>query len=183
MKRIFISHSSRDSKIAMQLCNTLEENGCPCWIAPRDILYGEKWAEEIANNLINKTTLFVFILSENSNQSKQVLKEINIAVNYDIPMLILSIQQVKKLNLSLTYYLTNLHMYECFAAHGSLAIADMANIVLQKINNANVALHENRNEYAELSTKNVHNIKRIIPINIDNELNVKFKELLDTEKK
>ena len=47
----------------------------------KDISYGEKWAEKIADGLINDTALFVFILSENSNNSDQVLKEINIAIN------------------------------------------------------------------------------------------------------
>ena len=52
MKRIFISHSSRDGETARSLCDTLESLGYPCWIAPRDISYGEMWAERIADSLI-----------------------------------------------------------------------------------------------------------------------------------
>ena len=115
MKRVFISHSSADGDVAKRLCTRLEAIGQPCWIAPRDIEYGEKWAEQIAYSLINDTGMFVFLLSENSNKSDQVLKEINIALNYDIPMLIIGIDKVEKMNLSLVYYLSNLHIYSCEA--------------------------------------------------------------------
>ena len=132
MKRIFISHSSRDGETARSLCDTLESLGYPCWIAPRDISYGEMWAEEIADSLIHETMLFVFLLSTQSNASRQVLKEINIALNYNIPMVILSIEHVPKLNLSLVYYLSNLHIYNCDNQETSEGISSMAGIVQRR---------------------------------------------------
>ena len=171
MKKIFISHSSKDAEFCMRFCDQLEENELPCWIAPRDISYGEKWAEEIADNLISGTWLFVLILSENSNQSKQVLKEINIAINYDIPMLIISIEHIKKLNLSFVYYLSNLHIYECYAEQESSALERMVDLVLRKKKRLN------SNEQCQSHP----NAKPVIQVNIESELVEKFNHLFGLE--
>ncbi len=136
MKRIFISHSSRDGETARSLCDTLESLGYPCWIAPRDISYGEMWAERIADSLIHETMLFVFLLSNQSNASRQVLKEINIVLNYNIPMVILRIEHVPQLILSLVYYLSNLHIYNCENQGTSEEISSMAGIVQRRAEEA-----------------------------------------------
>ena len=86
MKKVFLSHSSKDAEFVMSVCNELESSGLSCWIAPRDIEYGANWAESIANGLLENTELFVFFLSENSNNSKQVLREINLAIDFNIPI-------------------------------------------------------------------------------------------------
>jgi len=89
-KKIFISHSKLDKKIAHQICNALEAEELGCWIAPRDIPYGHDWAGEITK-AIKASSLFVLLLSENSNISTQCPKEVNIADNANVPILCINI--------------------------------------------------------------------------------------------
>lgn len=49
--KVFISYASEDKPIADQVCQVLENDGIPCWIAPRDIAVGAVWAEVIVNAL------------------------------------------------------------------------------------------------------------------------------------
>lgn len=108
MKKVFLSHSSKDAEFVMNVCNQLESNGLSCWIAPRDIEYGANWAESIAKGLLEDTGLFVFFLSENSNASKQVVREINLAINLEIPILVFSSIDQELHNLALKYYLSTI---------------------------------------------------------------------------
>ena len=71
---VFISHSSADKRLAELVCRSLEENGIPCWIAPRDIASSD-WAGSIMHGL-RDSEVFVVILSENSIPSPEVLKEV-----------------------------------------------------------------------------------------------------------
>ena len=104
---IFISYSTKDKLSADVLCTKLEQAGIACWVAPRDILPGKTWAEAIVD-AIDTCQVFVVIISENSNSSPQVLREIERAVNANIPVLPLRIQEVQ-LSKSLSYYLSSVH--------------------------------------------------------------------------
>lgn len=104
-KKVFISHSQKDKPIADIICNSLEQAGIDCWIAPRDIPYGTVWAGEIAA-AIKASKIFLFILSHSSNASRQCYKEINIADNANIPMLCVAIDEVK-MSSALEYHLSN----------------------------------------------------------------------------
>lgn len=104
-KKVFISHSKEDKAIADIICNSLEQSGIDCWIAPRDIPYGTDWAGEIAD-AIEASKIFLFILSHSSNVSRQCPKEINIADNANIPMLCVVVDDVK-MNSAFKYHLSN----------------------------------------------------------------------------
>jgi len=77
---VFISHSNTDSDIAENLVSILEKEQISCWIAPRDISPGDSWAESIANG-IHECKILILLLSEQSNQSVQVIREVEHAVN------------------------------------------------------------------------------------------------------
>ncbi len=102
-KLVFISHSSKDGKIAADLCEYLEKNEKKCFIAPRDIPYGNAYAEEIVNGIDNSEVM-VLLLSENSNQSPHVLREVERAVSKSIPILIYKLEDVE-LSKSMEYFL------------------------------------------------------------------------------
>ncbi|MBQ2989586.1 MAG: toll/interleukin-1 receptor domain-containing protein [Clostridia bacterium] len=73
----FISHSSKDKRIADNLCEKLEARGLRVWYAPRDVkntTYSEAITKAIADS-----SYFIVILSENSFQSQHVLNEIDLA--------------------------------------------------------------------------------------------------------
>ena len=102
-KQVFISHSSKDGKIAAELCDFFEKNGKKCFIAPRDIGAGREYAEEIINGIDNCNSM-ILILSENSNDSPHVLREVERAVSKSIPIIIYRLEEVE-LSKSLEYFL------------------------------------------------------------------------------
>ena len=106
-KKVFISHSSKDKVIADQICNAIENNGIGCWIAPRDIPYGNEWAGEITKAL-RQANICIFLFSKNSNQSKQVAKEIQIAIDNEVIIIPIRVENVE-MNDVLTYYLATMH--------------------------------------------------------------------------
>ena len=76
---VFISYSTKDSEQAFALLKILEDHGLRCWIAPRNIPRGAKWADEI-DKAIQNARVFVVIVSSHSVESKQVPKEVALAV-------------------------------------------------------------------------------------------------------
>ena len=105
--QVFISYSNKDKIIADALCHRLEENGIRCWIAPRDIAAGDSWAESIAN-AIPASGALVLIFSASANKSKQVVREVELAINNDIVLIPLRIEDVTPTG-SMSYYLATMH--------------------------------------------------------------------------
>jgi hypothetical protein len=106
---VFISYSSQDKAVADAVCATLEGRKIRCWIAPRDVLAGQPYAESILNG-INKSRVFVLVFSSDSNLSQQVLREVERAVSKGIPILPFRIADVTptksmELFLSATHWL------------------------------------------------------------------------------
>jgi AAA+ ATPase superfamily predicted ATPase len=104
-REIFVSYSNLDKEFTDQLCHSLEEQGYPCWMAPRDILPGAKYAEAIID-AINSSKVFLLVLSANSNSSSQVSKEIERAASKDIPIIPVRLDDVA-LSKSMEYYISN----------------------------------------------------------------------------
>ena len=75
---VFISHSTKDKAIADAVCAALETAKIRCWIAPRDILPGDKWASAIVE-AIDNSRIMVLVFSQNSNNSEDVLNELLLA--------------------------------------------------------------------------------------------------------
>src|SRR5262249_48630000 len=65
---------------AETVCRFLEAQGITCWIAPRNVPPGAKYGEAIVHAIENALAL-VFIFSEHSNASEQVMNEIERAVS------------------------------------------------------------------------------------------------------
>ncbi len=101
--KVFISHSSSDSKIATEVCSYLEKNSHICFLAPRDIRSGFEYAEEIING-IDSCDAVLLLLSENSNSSPHVLREIERAVSKNISVVVFKLENVE-VSKSLQYFL------------------------------------------------------------------------------
>ena len=65
-KQIFVSYSSNDVYIAEKLCAILESDGIGCWIAPRDVLPGTIYAEEIISAIENADALLLIHYNSDS---------------------------------------------------------------------------------------------------------------------
>jgi predicted NBD/HSP70 family sugar kinase len=87
-KQVFLSHTSSDSPIAQELAAVLESAGIRCWIAPRDIAPGSRYAEAIASG-IEECAIFVLLSSDDAMRSPHVLNEIEAAASLDRAMLVL----------------------------------------------------------------------------------------------
>jgi len=90
---VFISHAAEDRTAANAVCATLEANRIRCWIAPRDVLPSVRWADAIVE-AINESRIMVLVFTSHSNNSDQVMSEVEAAVNKGIPILPLKIEDV-----------------------------------------------------------------------------------------
>lgn len=100
---IFISHSSKDAEMAQSLCDYMESKKNNCFLAPRDIQAGCEYAGEIAEG-IDSSDVVLLILSNASNESPHVLREVERAVTRCIPILVYKIEEVV-LTKSMEYFL------------------------------------------------------------------------------
>lgn len=80
--QVFISYSTKDKAVADRLCAYLETSGISCWIAPRNIVGGQDFGAAI-NDAIHCCRAVVLIFSSSANASRQVGREIKLAVDND----------------------------------------------------------------------------------------------------
>src|SRR5437763_1752145 len=104
---VFISHSTKDKTISDAICAALEKAGIRCWIAPRDVQPGRSFAGEITRGIQNSKVM-VLIFSAHSNNSEQVLREVQLATNAHLHIIQFRIEDVH-LNDDLKYFLSTPH--------------------------------------------------------------------------
>ena len=104
---VFISHSTNNRPVANAVCASLESAGIRCWIAPRDVLPGRSYSGEITR-AIQQSRAFVLIFSEQSNNSEQVLREVQLAANSHLHIVQFRIEAVVPSE-DLEYYLSGPH--------------------------------------------------------------------------
>jgi len=78
MSDIFISYSRKDSELALRLASFLTECGHSVWIDQSDIHAATMWSSEIVR-AITGCRAFILLLSENSINSKNVVRELALA--------------------------------------------------------------------------------------------------------
>jgi hypothetical protein len=93
MADIFVSYASPDRDAAFRIVGFLEEQGISCWVAPRDVPPGVEYGEAIING-IEQSRALVLILSDQSNESQFVRKEVERAVSKTRPVLPVRIREV-----------------------------------------------------------------------------------------
>jgi formylglycine-generating enzyme required for sulfatase activity len=109
---IFVAHSSVDQDTAQQMLQFLEARGIRCWIAPRDIPLGQQWAEAILD-AIEEASAMLLVFSANSNDSPQVLREVERAVSMRVPIYPVKIEDVEPCR-AMEYYLSSHQWKEVF---------------------------------------------------------------------
>jgi TolB-like protein len=72
---VFISYASQDAAVAATVVEVLERAALTCWIAPRNVVPGALYADEIIR-AINEAKVVVLVLSEQAVASAHVGKEI-----------------------------------------------------------------------------------------------------------
>jgi dienelactone hydrolase len=104
---VFISYSNKDKAAADAACSIMEQNGIRCWMAPRNITPGLPFAEAIIDG-IKGSKVFILIYSSNSNNSSQVIKEVDRAVHHRLAIIPLRLEDVP-MTKQLEYYVSNVH--------------------------------------------------------------------------
>jgi len=80
---VFISHSSKDKTAADAVCAALESNGIRCWIAPRDVKAGERWAASVVRAIADSRVM-VLVFSSHTNGSQHIGLEVERAIHRGI---------------------------------------------------------------------------------------------------
>jgi hypothetical protein len=104
---VFVCHSSEDKTIADAVVATLEGAGVRCWIAPRDVIPGDSYVEDIVA-AIEGSRLIVFVFSSSSNESPHVTRELGRAVNAGISILPFRIEDITP-SPTLEFYISGAH--------------------------------------------------------------------------
>lgn len=126
---VFISYEHESKMIADKICANLEKNTIRCWYAPRDVI-GD-YASSIVS-AINKSKIFIVILSSNSSRSPHVLNEIEIAykliLDGKIQIIPFKVDN-EEMSQAMEYYVKRLHWIDAV----SLSIDEAISELLQKI--------------------------------------------------
>ena len=104
---VFISYASQDKAVANAACAVIEGRQIRRWIAPRDILRGVTYAEALTEAL-RGSKILVLVLSTYSNNSKHVMREVEVAVESGVTVVPLRIAEMS-LSKAMVYFLKSIH--------------------------------------------------------------------------
>ena len=93
MSYVFISYSSADQAAAEAMRDFLVENGIRTWMAPHDIPAGSKYAQVI-NHALRDCACLVLMLTNESQSSTWVAKEVERAIHYKKTVMPLQLEEL-----------------------------------------------------------------------------------------
>ena len=109
---VFVSYSSDDEGIAGAVCAALEAEAIRCWMAPRDFQGGRPYPGQITQ-AIREARVLLLVLSQASNRSKQVLREVERAAHCQNYLLTFRIEAIAPGD-DLAYFLEASHWVDGF---------------------------------------------------------------------
>lgn len=179
MKDIFISYASEEIELAKSVCRLLENNGVSCFIAVRDICVGHEYAEDIVNAIDNAKAM-VLLLSQNSNESPHVLREVERAVSHNVPVIVYMIEQVE-LNKSMEYFLMTHQWITDYENRDERLLNGVLNIINKSENVANQAQDiTNQTQNITNLTQNITNLSQNI-VNKDSASTITKNKKVDSK--
>lgn len=126
-KSVFISHASKNFKIADEIRALLEEQRVSCWIAPRDIPPGAQYGAAIVE-AIRDCSLVVLLLTEEANQSKPVENEIERAFNNSKVVVPIRLRDIKP-STQLEFFISNAQWVDAFVSPLKGRIGEIVSLV------------------------------------------------------
>jgi len=117
MSHLFLSHSSVNVDLIMELSRHLEERDFQCWYAPRNI--EQIWQDDIVK-AIKASGVFILVVTANSVASSEVERELSIACQQKIPVIPYFAEQVVPSN-TMEYYFTNVQRINAYSLQPSEA--------------------------------------------------------------
>ena len=124
---VFISYASQDTAVADALCAALERAGIACWIAPRNVVPGDFYADSIVQ-AINACKVLVLVLSESSINSPHVVREVERASAKKRPVISFRID-LTPLPPGLEYFLSASHWLDASAGSAERAFPKLIEAV------------------------------------------------------
>jgi hypothetical protein len=131
-RAVFISHASKNFRLADELRSLLEARGLDCWIAPRDIPPGADYGEQIDIAVKNCNAL-VLVLTKEANQSPAVAKELAIAFACQRVIIPVRLNPVEPAS-SLNFYISNVQWVDAIQTPLRRRVDVLVNIVNAAIN-------------------------------------------------
>ena len=128
---VFISYSVKDNKMVKEIVDTLEAYSIDVWKAPEKIPTGSSYAREIPK-AIKACSVFLLVLSKDSQESIWVEKEVDMAVNEHKPIVPVCIDGAS-LNDVYQFYLNNVQMIN-YSESKMHAKTNMINIIKKSLN-------------------------------------------------
>jgi membrane-associated protease RseP (regulator of RpoE activity) len=111
---VFISHASQDRATAARLCGYLESRGLTCWMAPRDVVPGQDYDIQL-DQAIQECLAFISLISSDSNASRFVKSEVELAFSCRKPIFPVRIADVQPAR-GLQLYLRTAHWADAFGS-------------------------------------------------------------------
>ncbi len=93
MAKVFVSYAKEDAAVAERIAGFLESQDITAWIAPRDVPAGMEYGAAILLG-IEQCDVLLLVLSEQSNQSQFVHREVERAVSKAKPVLPVRIREI-----------------------------------------------------------------------------------------
>ena len=105
MNYVFISYSTKDQAAAEAMREFLAGNGIRTWMAPHDIPAGSKYAQVI-NQALRDCACLVLMLTNESQSSIWVAKEVERAIHYKKTVMPLQLEELV-LNDEFEFYISS----------------------------------------------------------------------------
>ena len=115
---VFISYSSSEYNNVNAIRNILEKNNINCWMAPHSIPVGSSYANEIPIAIKN-CGMFLLMVSNSSQKSLWVQKEISLALSYGKTVLPFMLEDCE-LTESFNFFLTDVQRYNAFESQSEI---------------------------------------------------------------
>ena len=112
MSRLFLSYSRADAVVAIRLHDMLDAAGHDVWMDKSDIKSGAQWRKSIVEAIESAERVLV-LLSENSVESDNVRREIDIALDGAVSILPLTLDEVP-IPTALRYQLAGIQRHDLF---------------------------------------------------------------------
>jgi TPR repeat protein len=124
---VFISYSSKDKTTGDAVCAMLESEGIRCWIAPRDVTPSMEWSECIID-AIQECRIMVLVFTTSSNESPQIHREIERAVNHGVAVLPFRTEDILP-DKALEYFIGDVHWLDALTVPLEAHLKNLADTV------------------------------------------------------
>ncbi len=111
--KVFISYASADKTRAEGVCGALEAEDVACWMAPRDIPSGARYAATIGD-AIQASELVLLVFSESANGSEMVERELELAAKYKKPIVPVRFEDVAP-RAGVEFYISASQWFDAYA--------------------------------------------------------------------